>query len=112
MDINQAIKTVAVDVSKILFAGFPFVLYYSRKIFFNHRHSGGFFCDDRSLMLPYKGQTISSRAVLLQTSLVPNAIFFLVEYLQQRKDFLKFAIRTYRHIVHFTVGFLVAVSLM
>jgi len=107
--IHTVLRSIIPDTLRILFAGFPFIIYYARRFFMNHRHKGGFFCDDKTLMLPYKGQTISSAEVLLHTTLVPIGLFIVVEHVLYRQ---KAFVRAYRHGINFGIGYLVAVSLM
>lgn len=107
--LGRLVQIWIADGTRIIFAGFPFIIYYLRRFIFGHQHRGGFFCDDKSLMLPYKGQTISSKEVLAHTLIVPIVAFMVVEYARDNSRWLA---RSYRTTVTFIIGYLVSVSLM
>lgn len=109
IDITRYLRIWIVDTIRILFAGFPFLIYYVRRFIFGRQHKGGFFCDDKSLMLPFQGQTISSKEVLAHTLIVPIVTFVVVEFVCDHKQWI---VRSYRTTVNFAIGYLVSVSLM
>lgn len=108
--LDQLLAIWITDALRIIFAGFPFILYYVRRYMFGHQHRGGFFCDDKSLMLPYKGQTISSKEVLVHTLIVPIVIIGAVELVRERSK--RCLPKAYRTSINFVIGYLVSVSLM
>lgn len=82
---KRCCKNFARDLSWILFASLPLILFgvWSKNI----PVSGGFFCDDRSLMYPLKPQTVSTRAYLLIGVVVlPLTTFIVTEFFHYVPD--------------------------
>lgn len=109
LDITRYIRIWIMDGLRVAFAGFPFIIYYIRRFIFGRQHKGGFFCDDKSIMLPFKGQTISSKEVLAHTLIIPIVTFVVVEFIADNRKWIG---RLYRTTVNFIIGYLVSVSLM
>ncbi|KAH8370909.1 hypothetical protein KR093_005519, partial [Drosophila rubida] len=84
MDTNRRILyRVALDIFILLCAGFPILLFY----LLGSSYKRGFFCDDESLMHPFKESTVKNWMLYFIGLVIPVGVMLIVEILRaQDKD--------------------------
>lgn len=80
-----------------------------------HDHKAGFFCDDHSLMYPFKESTVSSEVVAVLSVAVPTIVFGCVEYIKKKGIRMEFKLWfkiTYNTFFIYYFGILATCSVM
>lgn len=122
---KKCCKNLSRDLALISFASLPLLTFFLWRKYF--AVSGGFFCDDRSLMFPLKPQTVTTRAYLLiGIVLVPLLTFITAEFFycdiaaadddddkspNEQFSFRKYLSTVYSHMFDFVFGFWIQLGL-
>ncbi|KAH8391133.1 hypothetical protein KR215_007560, partial [Drosophila sulfurigaster] len=81
MDTNKRILCrVALDIFILLCAGFPILLFY----LLGSSYKRGFFCDDESLMHPFKESTVKNWMLYFIGLVIPVGVVLIVEILRSK----------------------------